>query len=157
WEIFRMLALAEKHSAARSALRTKIEQAEAAGETVNAARVPYDQARDQVEHAQALARDAQTALQDHDSKAAAAIAETWSPQSLSPQERKARRELDDNLPHAVRVLRSVEAKAEAARKEYDSAVLAAQSVAAEIDSAVVAVIVEEGEAAIARLTALREK
>src|SRR5262249_49619736 len=41
--------------------------------------------------------------------------------------------------------------------EYDSAVLAAQSVAAEIDSAVVAVIVEEGEAAIARLTALREK
>jgi hypothetical protein len=119
-------------------------------------RRPAEQAADRVEHAQSLARAAQSALQELDSKEAAEVSQTWPPRSLTAEERQARRNTEDDLAGAVRTLRTVEAAAQAARKEYDAAVLALGPVIKEVDTAAVAVLVEEGKAAFQRMIEARD-
>ena len=49
----------------------------------------------EAEHAQALVREAQAALDDYDRKEAAAVGQSWPPRTPSPKEREARRTLEE--------------------------------------------------------------
>ena len=149
------LTFVRERSTARAALDRSIERENQAREAVAAARRPYDQASAQVERAQELARDRQTALQQLDADEAARLGATWPPATPSEEERAKRRDAETALAEAVRTLRTVEANRDGARDAYDAEVVKLGPITKDVDAAVTGVLVEEAQAALAHLIEAR--
>jgi hypothetical protein len=140
---------------ARSELDRGIKAANVAHETVAAAQTFLDKAADRVEHAQALARDAQAKLQELDAAGVERVSKTWPPVPPSQEEREQRRDAETALAEAVRTLGAVEANRNRARDAYEAEVVKLAPLAKDIDRAVTGVLVEEAEAALAHLVKAR--
>jgi hypothetical protein len=128
-----------------------LQQIKHAKERGAAAREPFDRAQDQAEHASALVRAAQDALDDFDRQEAQAVGQSWPPRSPSPKARDDRRELEDNLATSRRTLSTVQKNVEAARIPAEQAALAVVELTKQTNELISAVLSEEGEAALARL------
>jgi hypothetical protein len=128
-----------------------------AREAAAAACQPLDRARDQQEHAQQLVRIADDKLLEFDRAQAQAAGQAWPPQSPSTKQREQRRALAEDLSAAERTLPVVEAKAEAARGPAEQAAAKVAEIEREIDVKIMAVMAEEGQAALARLIGARRE
>ena len=115
----------------------------------------HDRTRDQKEHAQRLVRIADAKLLEFDQAEAQAAGQTWPPQSPSTKQREQRRALEEDLSAAERTLGVVEAKVAAARGPAEQAATKVADIAAEIDAEIMAVMSEEGQAALTRLVEAR--
>lgn len=132
-----------------SQCRTQSEQAAAI------ARQQFDRAQDQAEHAHALVREAQAALDDYDRKEAQAVGQSWPPRTPSPKEREARRTLEETLASRNRALAVVQQKAEAAGLPAEEAAAVANRLAGESVPLAIAALAEEGSVALAELESAR--
>jgi hypothetical protein len=144
-------------SLGRETLDQALEHRRRARQAAAAARQPLDRVNDQSEHARKLVRIADTKLLEFDRAEAQATGQTWPPQSPSTKQHEQRRVLAEDLSAAERTLRMVEAKAEVAHGPAELAVVAVAEIEKELEPAICAVLIEEGNAALARLTDARRR
>jgi hypothetical protein len=125
-----------------------------AQENAAAQRARHSKVLDQEERAAALVRQRESELAELDRKEAEAIA---SDESYSPTEeqQQARRRAEENLAAARRAVTAVHQHAELLRAPLEEAERAAAQVMAATPAFVDAVLKEEGDAALAALTAAR--
>jgi len=147
----RKLNFVHQRSAERDKLHGYIERDRVTRETVEAAKKNFDRAKDRLETAQSTAKAAQAKLQALDAAEAAEVAKTWPPRALTADEKHKRRDAEEALAHAVRVLKTVEADAQIARAVYDEELAKLAPVAKEIDATVAGILVEEGKHALKHL------
>jgi hypothetical protein len=143
----------------RSTARTDLDETHKrlrqAKEAAAAARHPLDRANDQLEHAQQSERSAQAGVVAVDAQEAALVGESWPPQAPSPKLKQARRDAEDNLAAARRTLTTVQDNVAAARGPAEQAAAKVAEIGNELESAICAVLIEEGQAALARLVEAR--
>jgi hypothetical protein len=142
-----------KSHSLRDGLRKHLQCVARAEESAAAAHKAFDRNRDQVEHAEALLHEAHEALDDYDRKEAANQA--WPPRIPSPKERDTRRTLEETLASRSRALAVVKQKADVARLPAEAASAEVGRLAAASMPLAVAILAEEGEAALAKLVATR--
>jgi hypothetical protein len=144
-------------SPARDTIADIIKRLHLAREAAAAALQPFNRATDQLEHARRLVNIADAKLLEFDQAEAQAAGQTWPPQSPSTKQREQRRALAEDLSAAERTLGAVEAKVAAARGPAEKAALKVAEIEREIDGAICAALIEEGEIVFARLIELRRK
>jgi hypothetical protein len=149
--------IVKTRSAARTALHNHQEKLHKAQEVAADARKPFERAFDQHEHAKAAVRSAESTLAAVDAQEAALIGSwdaagsVWPPPSPSAELKKARADADDALAVARRALSTVERNMETASGPADRAAAAVTEIAKASDSKIRDVVMEEGDAALARL------
>jgi hypothetical protein len=150
------LKFVHQRSPERDTLHGYIERDRVTRETVEAAKKVFDRANDRHEHAQSAAQAAQAKLQALDADEAKLVAQTWPPRALTAEEKQKRRDAEESLAHAVRVLKTVEAEAQIARAVYEEEVSKLAPVTRDIDAAIAGVLVEEGKQALKHLLESRK-
>jgi hypothetical protein len=147
----RKLNFVHQRSPERDKLHGYIERDRVTRETVEAAKKNFDRAKDRHEHAQSAAKAAQAKLQALDAEEAKLIAQSWPPRALTAEEKQKRRDTEEVLAHAVRVLKTVEADAQIARAVYDEELAKLAPIGKEIDATIAGILVEESKHALKHL------
>jgi len=147
----RKLNFVHQRSPERDKLHGYIERDRVMRETGEAAKKNFDRANVRLEHAQTAAKAAQAKLQALDAAEAAEVGKTWPPRALTADEKQKRRDAEESLAHAVRVLKTVEANAQIARAVYDEELAKLTPIGKEIDATIAGVLIEEGKQALKHL------
>jgi hypothetical protein len=147
----------EKGSPARDDLDGTIKRRDQARQAAAAARQPLDRGLDQQEHAEQSERNAQAAVAAVDAHEASLVGKSWPPPSLTPKMKESRRNAEDDLAAARRILSTVQSNVAAARGPAELAAAKVAEIEGEIDGAICAVMIEEGQAALARLVETRHR
>jgi hypothetical protein len=140
----------------RDVLHGHIERDKVARETQAAAQKNFDRAKDQLEQAQARAQAAQSDLQKLDAEESRLIAESWPPRDLTEDEKKKRRDAEESLAAAVRILKTVEENVRVAQAAYEDETAKVQPIGKDVDDSIARVLVEEGQLALKHLVETRK-